>query len=108
MEELCVASIALVAVIAYTPAACGAVSVTCSPLELVVELNDPPAGLTLQVTAVESLVVAMRLSCCPEARPARLGEIAMEIVPGLIVRESVAVAVCALELESVTWKVRAS
>jgi hypothetical protein len=59
MEELCVTSSALVAVIVYTPAACGAVSVTCVPLELVVELNDPPAGVTVQVTAVESLVVAV-------------------------------------------------
>jgi hypothetical protein len=108
MEELCVASIALVAVIVYTPAACGAVSVTFVPLELVVELKDPPAGVTLQVTPVESLVVAVRLSCWPAARPARPGEIAMEIVPGLIVRENVAAAVCALELESVTWKVSES
>jgi hypothetical protein len=32
----------------------------------------------------------------------------MVIVPGLIVSEKLAVAVCALELESVTWRVSAS
>jgi hypothetical protein len=37
--------------------------VTCLPLALVVELNDPPAGVVLHVTAVESLVVAVTSSC---------------------------------------------
>src|SRR5579863_756236 len=108
MEALCVGSSALLALIVYTPAPWGAVSVTCAPLELVVELNEPPAGLTLQVTAVESLVVAVRLSGWPTVTPARWGEMEMEIVPGPMVRENVAVAVCAFELESVTSKVSAS
>ena len=78
---------------------------TVRPLELVVELNAPPDGVTLHVTPVESLVVAVRSSCWPMVSPARRGEIAIEILPALTVRERVADAVCALELESATWNV---
>jgi hypothetical protein len=78
------------------------VNVTASPLVLLAALKDPPAGLTLQLTPALSLVVAVRVSLWPASRPARRGEIAMEIVPALMVKESVAEAVCARALESVT------
>ena len=79
--------------------------VTGVPLELVLELNIPPPGLELQVMPEGSLVVAESRSCCHVVRPARRGEIAIDIVPGLMVRESVAEDVCALPAESVTSKV---
>jgi hypothetical protein len=42
--------VALVAVRVYTPAVAGAVKVVFVPLVLVAALNEPPAGLTDQVT----------------------------------------------------------
>jgi hypothetical protein len=102
MEALCVGSIALLAVTAYVPGARGAVSVTEPPLELEVALKEPPVGLTLHVTPVESLVVAVSSSRWPTVRPARRGEMEMEIVPALMVRGNVAATLCAVALESVT------
>jgi len=77
----------------YSPAVPGAVSVTGLPLELVVELKLPPAGLMLQATPMESFVLAVSFSGWPVVTPAPRGEIAIEIVPGLMVRERVTDAV---------------
>lgn len=98
----------LVAVTVYTPAAWGAMSVTCLPLELVVELKDPPGGVKLHVTPVALLVVAVRLSGWPTVTPACRGEIEMAILPALMVREKVAAAVSVFALESDTSKVNAT
>lgn len=105
MEALCVGSSALRAVIVYRPAVCGAVNVTGLPLEVLAELNEPPAGLELQVTPVVSLVVAVSSSCCPTVRPAWRGETVIEILPALMVSGRVTDALSGLPLESVTRKV---
>jgi hypothetical protein len=44
------------------------------PLGVLLELNTPVAGLTLQLTALMSDVVALSVMLCPTVRPARRGE----------------------------------
>src|SRR5581483_10442690 len=78
MEAFCAGSAVSLAVIVYTPAVRGAVSTTALPLELVVGLKVPPAGLMLQLTPLESLVFAVTCSCWPIVRPAAAGEIVIE------------------------------
>jgi hypothetical protein len=102
IEALFLESVTLVAVRVYTPATVGAVNVALPPFWLVAGLTEPPVGATLQVTPALSFVLAVSVSACVIARPARPGAAEIVMSAGLTFNLRLTLRVCAVLPESLT------